>query len=535
MTANTVAEVVTEQLSKWEVERVYGYAGDTILNFFSALRDSPIELYTPKHESAAGLMASAEAKLTGDLAVCTAHSGPGTANIINGIADASSDKAPVLLITGQVETWNVGTDYKQYVKQQELTNPLTTYSSVVMDPESVVDILVKAMSQAITKGGVSHVVIPYNLWEAKTGAVPRDYPLHLEQMPSPREELLDQAADEINKAEKPIILYGRGARGCREELLQLAEQTGAGLINTLPATGIISGEESLTLGGLGATGNDQASKLFKEADLIIMLGATWWPMDYVPREPKVIQVDAVKGNIGKTFPVQLGIVGDLKEVLAQLVENISPSGQEEWREQLETKHQEWLDTRDQKIEPTDGTLAPQTAMNIISDQLSEEEIVTLDSGDNVVWFGSYFNDQCSEVLVSGSWRTMGFGLPAALAAKLNRPDEPVTCITGDGGIEMVMGELLTGARYELPVRIIIFNNEQLAMERNKMESADLPPTGVDLTNPDFVKLAESCQIKGMRVESPKELEERLAATEDLEEPIAIEVPVTPSFPEGTKL
>lgn len=179
MENRNLTDVIIEQLDKWNVEHIYGYSGDTILEFFSALSNSPIKLYTSKHEGTAGLMASAEAKLNDELAVCVAHSGPGTANIINGIGDAYSDRVPLLLITGQVPTWNIGTDYKQFVNQLELTKPLTVFSSLVTNPDSIVDLMVKAMTMSIVNGGVSHLAIPMDLWQAETTAVPREYPSHL--------------------------------------------------------------------------------------------------------------------------------------------------------------------------------------------------------------------------------------------------------------------------------------------------------------------------------------------------------------------
>jgi pyruvate dehydrogenase (quinone)/pyruvate oxidase len=174
-------------------------------------------------------------------------------------------------------------------------------------------------------------------------------------------------------------------------------------------------------------------------------------------------------------------------------------------------------------------------MNLINDKLKEDEIVCLDSGDSVVWFGKHFTKECKEVLVSGSWRTMGFGLPAALAAKINHPDQPVTCIIGDGGLEMVLGEILTAVRYKLPIRMIILDNGALAMEKNKMISANLIPEEVELTNPDFVKLVESCGGQGIKTETLEELETSLEETSRTEELVVIDVPTAAPMPAGTKL
>jgi pyruvate oxidase len=219
---NKLVEIIIEQLIKFDIKNIYSYAGDTTLRFFSALKDSPIKLYTVKHESAAGFMASAEAKLNGRLAVCVSHSGPGTANIINGIADAYSDRAPVLLISGQVPTYNIGTDYKQYLDLQKLSDPLTVYSSIVLNPASIVDQLYKAMTMAISCGGVSHLVIPMDMWEQESTAVPREYPEHLNFKPIPDQETINKSAEIINKSGKICIIYGRGVENTRDELIKLS-------------------------------------------------------------------------------------------------------------------------------------------------------------------------------------------------------------------------------------------------------------------------------------------------------------------------
>ncbi|ADL12829.1 thiamine pyrophosphate-binding protein [Acetohalobium arabaticum] len=535
MENRNLTDVIIEQLDKWNVEHIYGYSGDTILEFFSALSNSPIKLYTSKHEGTAGLMASAEAKLNDELAVCVAHSGPGTANIINGIGDAYSDRVPLLLITGQVPTWNIGTDYKQFVNQLELTKPLTVFSSLVTNPDSIVDLMVKAMTMSIVNGGVSHLAIPMDLWQAETTAVPREYPSHLNKKEIPKEKIINKAVDRINQANKPVILYGRGAKECKKGLKELAQQIDGGLIYTLPAKGIISDNCPLSLGGLGLAGSDIASQLLNEADLIINFGATWWPMDYVPRQPEVIQFDTVKENIGLAHPVELGILGDIKKSITSLLKKLPEKDNQAWRSEISSARKTWLDSLEESVEVAETPLTPQSVIQTISNKTTENEIISLDSGDNVVWFGKYFTDQCQDVLVSGSWRTMGFGVPASLAAKINQPEAPVTSITGDGGISMVLAEILTAVRYDLPVRIIIMNNGTLAMERNRMTTADLIPEEVDLTNPDFVQFAESCNAQGFRPESISELENILEQTQQLNEVAVIDVPTQASTVPGTKL
>ncbi len=530
-----VKDVMIEQLAKFGVKNIYGYTGDTILEFFAALKDSPIKLYTSTHEGTAGLMASAESKLTGNISVCTVHSGPGTANVINGIADAYSDQVPVLLISGQVPSKNIGTDYKQFVSQQKLTEPLIVYSTILSNPEAVVDVMYKAMTKAITRGGVSHLVIPKDMWSMPTSAIPRDYPVHFLEKKKPEQGLIKEAVEKIKQSSKPVILYGRGAKDCRDQLLEFADRTNAALINSLPVAHMIEFDNPHTLGCLGLAGSEEAALVVNEADLIIILGATWWPEDYSPKRPDVIQVDVVEENIGSTHPVDIGIVGDIQLTLNILLEQLSQLDKRPWGDKIEQARSKWLSRLEEETKGEEYPIKPQAIIKHISEVTGPEEIITLDSGDNVIWFGRYFGNRCRDILVSGSWRTMGFSLPAAIVAKINNPDTEVTAITGDGGIKMVLAEITTAIRYNLPIRIVILNNGTLAMEKNRLIAADLPAEEVDLTNPDFVKLAEACGVEGVRANNRSELHRILQETKSIEKPFVIDVPTGVPIPAGTKL
>ena len=537
MNKRKIKDIIIDQLSLFGVKNIYGYAGDTILRFFSALQRSQIKLYTTKHEGTAGLMASAESKLTGNLSVCVAHSGPGTANIVNGIADAYSDKTPMLLISGQVPTYNMGTNYKQFVDQRQLTNPLTEYSAVLVNPHSIVDILYKAMTKAISKGGVSHIVIPMDLWEAETNAVPREFPAHLNRKTLPQKAVLDNAVKLINKAKKPIILFGRGSKDSKDRLVSLSHRLSAPLIDSLPATGMIDLKSNpYFVGGLGQGGSKVSKKLLNESDLILIFGATWWPMDYTPRRPPVIHFDISPDNIASSHTIELGVVGDINVSIYHLLKKVHENENKEWKQKIEYLRDEWINSISiDKEDNTKAPFCPGAVIDILNDYISQDEIITLDSGDNVIWFSKYFNTLCKDLLISGSWRTMGFALPAALAAKINMPENPVTAITGDGGLDMVMAELTTAARYNLAIRLIVINNGTLAMEKNRMITAGLNQEEIKLTNPDFKMLAEACNIDSHRATSLNQLKKVLQQSSSLNKSILIDIPCKDPILPGTKL
>lgn len=530
-----VKDLIIKQLEKFGVKHIYNYPGDTTLKFISSLKDSNIKLFSPKHEGTAGLMASAESKLTGNISVCLSHSGPGTANILNGIADAASDRVPMLLISGQVETYNMGTNYKQFVNLAELTNPLTVYSSVLINPESTIDLLYKAVSMAIARGGVSHIIVPMDIWDMESTATCREYPEHLKVKKIPDPGLIQKAVEIINKSEKPVIIYGRGCKNIRNELIEIAEKISAPIISTLPAAGIVDYGFPYEMGVLGHSGNQYASELLKKSDLIIKLTATWWPSDYTPKEPNIIQFDTAKENIGASHPVTLGIPGDISLAIKQLKTNLNEKNNQMWIDHMNEIKNKWIKEVNQGYAENEWPLSPSQIIKAFSESCDENDIISLDSGDNVIFFGKFFGNKCKDVLISGTWRTMGFGLSAALTVKINYPQNNSIVITGDGGLTMVMAELLTAKRYNLPITIILLNNENLAMEKNRMIKAGLPTEEVELTNPDFVKLAEACGITGVRVDNLDNFKKIIKETHNNEQAVLIDVPVSSPIIPGTKL
>jgi len=307
------------------------------------------------------------------------------------------------------------------------------------------------------------------------------------------------------------------------------------LINSLPAAHLIKFENPFSLGGLGLSGSEEATQLLNEAELIVILGTNWWPMDYTPRNPVIIQIDACRENIGATHPVNVGLWGDMKKTLSLLIDRVKDKDNKDWINRINEARKAWFDNLNKEEISNSQSLMPKSIIEAISENTGENEIITLDSGDNVIWFGKHFANSCSSILLSGTWRTMGFSLPAALAAKINRPESPVTSINGDGGLIMVLSELLTAVRYKIPVRILVLNNGTLAMEKNRMINANIPIKGVDLNNPDFIKIAEACGLNGIRVNSVDHLNQILKDTQNISEPVLIDIPTANPIPPGTKL
>jgi len=510
LNAGNVATAIVDQLAVWGVRTVYGVAGDTILELMHALgTHQQVEFITTRHEEAAALMASAQAKITGKLGVCIATSGPGVAHLINGLADAFRDRVPVLALTGQVETKFLGTEKKQYVDQQELVRPVVNYTTLAVSPDSVIEVVARAMRIAIGERRVTHVSIPKDIFPLPfTGTMVGPGP-YLGTTPRSGEEVLAGAQDKLNRAQRPVIVAGAGSREASQPVLELAEKWQAGVITTIPAKGVIPEDHPLALGGLGEGGSEAATEALKQADLVLAAGVNWWPSAYVPSNPNMIQVDINPVNIGGKQPVDFGVVGDVRDVLPRFTSLLTHFPKPEWGQVIADARRRWFDRVKQEASPGGFPVAPAALMAALGRNADPDAIFSLDVGDHVLWFNRVFEAKRQRVLVSGKWRTMGFGLPAALAAKICRPDLQVIAVVGDGGMGMVLGEFTTAVRYGLPVTVVVVNNGYLAMERNRQKVANLALIGTDLTNPDWAEFARICGGAGYKVEAAEQLDQVL--------------------------
>lgn len=504
----TVAELMLEQLSLFGVRRIYGVVGDATFGLIDALANQDkIKYIAVKHESTAAFMASAEAKLTGGLGVCTATMGPGAANLINGLGDAHADRAPVLAITGQAPSNKIGTEFPQYIDQQELMKPFAAYSANLANPDATIEVLQKAARTSLGQRVVTHLSIPKDIFMMPAKGEPRPLPDVIEGASNYTKESMEHAVGIMKTAKQPMILAGLGATSVSEELENLAELWGAGILTSLGGKGLFDESSALVLQGIGEGGNPYAADLFKEADVVLLAGTTWWPEGFVPTNARIIQIDREFDKFVKEIPTELGIMGKTEDVIPNLTESLQGfSRSEDWVVRLQKVKEKWAELNEKEGNISGYPIHPSRIIRALDRTVAPDAILALDTGDNTVWTNRNFKQKAQSVLFSGYWRTMGFGLPAAITAKLIKPEKQVVAIVGDGGLQMVLADLLTATRYELDITVIVLNNESLQMERDKLKVAKKKEVGVDLTNPDFVKLAEACGWKGLRPASDAELE-----------------------------
>ncbi len=528
----TVADLVAEQLAAWGVEAVYGVPGDAVLPFIDAVRRHPrLDFYGVKHETAAAFMASARAKLTGEIGVCTGTSGPGLANLINGLADAKSDRAPVLAVTGQVVTYNLATDYKQYVDQGMFLASLAGYSGMIVTAEQANDVVVKALRTVVTGGTPAHFSVAMDIWSRSTEDAVRPFEPYLRIRPQSAPETIREAIRLLNEAERPAILAGRGVGRSGELVISLAEKWQSGIALTMPAKGMLPGAHPLVLGGLGEGGSAASTLMLKEADILFIIGATWWPEPYLSFPGRIVQLDAAPENIGRKVPVSFGLVGDSERLLPEIISGITVREKKDWLGRLAQLKREWLDRLAVEITAGETPVPPGRLIKTLEETMAKDAVVALDVGDHTVWFNRIFSGTNQTVLISGNWRSTGFGLPAALAAKQAAPERQVVALVGDGGMAQSMAEFSTAIHYKLPVTVVVANNGYWAMEKGRMELRQMNYKVTSLTNPDFAKFAEICGGKGYRVEHAGELKNTLSAALNCGEPAIVDViTAAPVFP-----
>ncbi|MBE1442810.1 thiamine pyrophosphate-binding protein [Paenibacillus sp. OAS669] len=534
----TVAQYILEQLAVWGVKRIFGVIGDANLYLLDALaKQSKIQYIACKHEGSAALMASAEAKLTGRVAVCLATSGPGIANLINGLADAAMDHAGVLVLTGQVDEPHIGTHTKQYINQQQLISPIAEKSELLAHPDALPEILQECLVRAKMFGAVTHLSIPKDLYTLKVQGKVKGYPEHLHQELLTPEGKIKEAADMLQGAQRPLFLLGRGAQDSAAQIQQLAETVQAAVVTTYTARSFFPNNHELYSGGLGQAGSEASTILLDESDLIVILGGTWWPEGYTPMQPRILQIDKSPVQMGIGHEIAMGLVGDLKQIVPKLLQMALPTGaaRDAWKLRIKEVTESWKATIVRETQQETAPMAPQRVIHTLSNLAAPNAIIAVDTGDHTLWLNRVFQAKQQEFLISGRWRTLGFGLPAAIAAQLEYPDRQVIAVVGDGGVVQTLMEFQTAVQLGLPIVVLIMNNGSYAMEKNRMETAGLQTLGSVLVNPDFAKIAEACGGMGRRVQSPQQLEQELRSALEQRKPCILDVQIQAAVVPHTKL
>jgi pyruvate oxidase len=520
----SVARALLDQLHQFGVDHIFGVIGDAIIGLMDELqKHEKITFVLTRHESAAGFMASTYAKLTGKIGVCVATSGPGMANLLNGLGDAYADQVPVLALTGQVPSKKIGTYSKQYIDQQRFVEPIAAYTAQLSSPDGLIPLLNRALQTALKQKAVTHLSIPKDLFlQPFNGDLVPANPF-LSSMPPSDLRNIPLAVQFLSQCRKPMILAGHGAKGCATEIQSLAQRMGAGILLSLGAKGLIPDHYEWMLGGIGEGGSQEATDIMQQCDGLLIVGAMWYPTTFLSSNIPFVQVELESDHIQMDKNLQTALIGDSKEILRVLLERITISPNLDWTRQLQQAKAQWRLSIEQESNVLTQPIHPGLVMRTLSEVVEPNAVIALDTGDHTVWFNRSFSTNGQDIVFSGTWRTLGYGLPAGVCAQLLFTDRQVIVIAGDGGFAMNMAELATVVMNNLPVKIIVLNNQCLAMEKNKMIEEGLTPYGTELVNPNFADLAASFGIAGIRISQADQLKDSLREFLQKDSPALIEI------------
>jgi pyruvate dehydrogenase (quinone)/pyruvate oxidase len=543
------SDVLIERLIAWGVDTVFGLPGDGINGVFEALRKNKekIRFIHVRHEEAAAFMACAYAKFTGRIGVCIATSGPGGIHLLNGLYDAKMDHAPVLAITGMQHSDLIGTFTQQDVSLDKLFMDVTVYDERVMSGahmESVADLAIRT---ALSSRGVAHITIPVDVQvqEMKKGRSERNpvhhtsaVPAFFEQLPSRVE--LEHAADVLNRGKKIAILAGQGALHATQDLEEIAEVLGAPIIKALLGKAAVPDDSPYTTGGIGLLGTEPSQDALEGCDTLFMVGSSFPYIEFLP-EPgsvKCVQIDLDPQRISLRYPVDVGLVGDAKTCLRAL-RPLLQTHDKEFLQKAQGAKAEWQKLMEERGTRTDTPMKPQVVGWELGKRIPSNAIVTSDSGTITTWWARYVPALRGQMhSCSGNLATMACGLPYAIAAAVAYPDRPVFCIIGDGGLSMLLGELITVAAYKLNIKIVVIKNNTLGQIKwEQMVFLGNPEYACDLFPADFVTIARGVGIDAIHIEDPATCGSQLDGVVSRREPVLIEAVVdqfTPPMPPKIK-
>jgi pyruvate dehydrogenase (quinone) len=525
----TVADHVIEALRISGVHRVYGLPGDSLNGFTDAIRRcSEISWQHVRHEETAGFAAAADAALTGGLAVCAGSCGPGNLHLINGLFDAQRSRVPVLAIAAHIPRSEIGSEYFQETHPQDLFRECSVYRELVSTAEMLPRILEMAMRAAVEESGVAVVVVPGEIFLEKadaSGWSTRPV-VATRSVVRPDDESLQRAAAILNDAEAVTILGGAGVAGSHGALIDMAATLNAPIVHALRGKEFIEYDNPYDVGMTGLLGFASGYKAIKESDALLMLGTDFPYQQFYPDSAKVIQVDIRGRNLGRRTPIDIGLVGTVKDTLAALTPLVRQKTQ---REHLDRALRHYAKTRKRldelAVNDRDRTpIRPEYVAGLANQLATDDAVFTVDVGSPTVWAARYVAMNGRRRLV-GSFNhgTMACALPLAIGAQTAYPGRQVIALAGDGGLTMMFGELVTLIQNRLPVKVIVFNNSSLNFVELEMKAAGIVNFGTDLVNPDFAAVAQAMGIFGRRVEQPSDLERALTDAFTHDGPAVIDV------------
>lgn len=523
----TVAENIVHTLRANKVERVYGIPGDSLNGFTDALRrDGTIRWLHVRHEESAAFAAAADAALTGELAVVAGSCGPGNLHLINGLFDANRSRVPVLAIAAHIPTQEIGSGYFQETHPQELFRECSVYVEYVADPVQMPRVLEIAMRAAIEQRGVAVIVIP---GDVALDEVPVDRATVIERTRSvtvPSGAELEKAATLLNAAKKITILAGAGVEGAHDEVVALADKLGAPIVHALRGKEFMEYDNPFDVGMTGLLGFASGYRAMDAADAVLLLGTDFPYTQFYPDDATTIQVDIRGSQLGKRHPLDLGLVGDVKATAEALLPRLANRTDRSHVEDSVAHYRKTREKLDELAVPSRGKspIHPQYLARLLDEAATDDAVFTADVGSPTVWAARYLTMNGRRRLIgSFTHGSMANALMHGIGAQAAQPERQVVALAGDGGLAMMLGELITLTQNRLPVKTIVVNNSSLNFVELEMKAAGFVTYATDLENPNFAAVAEALGIFARRVERSEDLPDAVREVLEHDGPALLDV------------
>jgi thiamine pyrophosphate-dependent acetolactate synthase large subunit-like protein len=523
-------DLILRMLARSGVKEVFGIPGDAINTLVEALRQQEaVQFIQVRHEEAGAFAASAQAKLGRAPGVCVGTAGPGAVHLLNGLYDAAKDGAPVLAITGQVPTFQLGTSSHQELDLHHLFDDVCVFNEVVDSPRQVREVMEQAIRTAVDRGGVSHVNLPEDVANAKVdGDVPTDPLPAAPSRLAPSAEAIDAAARTLGGAGHPVILAGVGSRGAVGPLVRVAQRLGAPIIQTLRAKDLLPEGHPWSVGGLGLLGGRPAVEAMNRADALLMVGTDFPYREFYPRGLPVVQIDVEASHVGRRIPVETALIGHAEPTLEALLERLPDRQRPAPAEDEGLKIRLWRSWMERQEQDRGVPIKPQALARRIGELAPDETIYCCDTGAVTAWCARHLPiREGQRFTLSANLASMAFALPGAIGVQLAWPERPVVALCGDGGLTMLMSEFITAVKYELPITVIVFNNGKLGLIEVEQHVSGYPHFQTDLPPFDFAAFARLSGGMGARVATHDELDAALSQATVSDSPWIVDVEIDP--------
>ncbi|MFD4932641.1 ubiquinone-dependent pyruvate dehydrogenase [Peribacillus butanolivorans] len=539
----TIADLLIDSLLNAGVKRIYGIVGDSLNAVLDSIRRSgKIDWISVRHEEVAAFAAGSDALLSNSIAVCAGSSGPGNLHLINGLYDCHRSRIPVLAIAAHIPSNEIGGDYFQQTNPEHLFKECSHFCEVVTKPEQMPRMVTMALQHSISRKGVSVLVLPGDVaLLADNESVPEQV-IHITQpVVRPSDEELKRLSEYLNSGKCITLLCGAGCEGAHAQLMQLCDKLKSPMVIALRGKEHLEYDNPYLVGLTGLIGYSSGYHAMMDCDVLLMLGTDFPYRQFLPKKSIILQVDIRAEHLGRRAALTFGLCGDVKYTVESLLPLLSETHDTHHLDKFVSNYRDVRKGLDKLATGKPGRMPihPQFLTKVISNLASEGTVFTCDVGTPTLWAARYLEmNGKRRLLGSFNHGTMANALPQAIGAQAARPEVQVVALSGDGGLSMLMGDLLTLRQHKLPVKVVVFNNNALGFVELEMKSSGYLETGTGLENPNFADVAQAMGIEGIRVEDPADLENAVKRAFSHNGPVVLDVVVNRqelSLPPSIKL